>query len=177
MDYKTKSISRESLRDLAVIFRRIFRCRKKYFFDVITAFEQISLILPMITTSVVEDFEIEGNVPARCITDYNGSYLIEIKNSVYEGALNGVGGYRAHILHEMCHAFLCIIGFTPILDCSFGNRDLKPFESMEWQAKALCGEILMPYKATENLSIEEIMRKCKVSNDSAKLRFNNYNKK
>lgn len=174
MDYKTKSISRKTLRELAVVFRRLFHCKKKYCFDVIGAFERISVKFPMITTTVVEDHEIEGNIPGRCIPDYNGRYLIEIKNSVYEGALKNVGGYRAHILHEMCHAFLCLLGFTPILECSFKNNDLKPYESMEWQAKALCGEIMMPYEETKNLTVDQIMKKCKVSKDSAILRFFDY---
>ena len=93
-----------------------------------------------------------------------------------DGAAEGIGGYRAHILHEICHAILCLLGFTPILDRAFKNNELKPFESMEWQAKALCGEILMPYEETEGLSVRQIRHLCQVSRESAELRYNNYRK-
>ena len=176
MDYKTKPCSREDLRIVAVAIRKAFKCRNKYFFDVVKAFEEISTKFPAITTLVVEDDAFEDNVPARCIPDFNGGYCIEVKNSIYEGAVSGVGGYRAHILHEICHAFLCLLGFTPILQRAFRNNELKPFESMEWQAKALCGEILMPYEETEGLSVRQIRHLCQVSRESAELRYNNYRK-
>lgn len=177
MDYKTKPTSREELRVIAKAVRQIFGCKNKYYFDVIDAFEVIPKMIPQVTTTVVEDEELDSNVPARCVPDFNGNYLIEVKNSVYEGAVENVGGYRAHILHEICHAVLCILGFTPILSRAFENNELKPYESMEWQAKALCGEIMMPYEETEGLSVRQIKHFCKVSNESAQLRVNNYRRK
>lgn len=176
MDYKTHPISREELRSVAKALRQIFKCKNKFRFDVIDAFERTPVLFPQVTCIVVEDEEIENNIPARCTPDMNGHYLIEVKNSVYEGAVTGKGGYRAHILHEICHAFLCILGFTPILDRAFRNRELRPFESMEWQAKALCGEVMIPYEETAGLSIRRIMGYCKVSYDSAELRFNEFKK-
>ena len=36
-----------------------------------------------------------------------GTFTIKIKNSVYEGAYyRQIGGYRNHIMHEMCHVML-----------------------------------------------------------------------
>lgn len=174
MDYKTKPTSRKTLRDIAKIIRKVFNCSNGCCFDVITAFERIPIIIPQITTTVVDDDAFDPDVPARCIPDFSGNYLIEVKNSVYEGAVADVGGYRAHILHEMCHAILCLLGFTPILDREFKNKELKAYESMEWQAKALCGEIMMPYEETAGLSVAEIEHHCKVSNECASLRANNY---
>lgn len=176
MDYKTEPTSRMELRKIARCVRKLFKCRKKYYFDVIDAFEKIHSIIPAVTCFVVEDNEMENNVYARCIPDFKGHYTIEVKESVYVGAVNGSGGYRSHILHEICHAILCLLGFTPILDRAFRNNELNPFESMEWQAKALCGEILMPYEETEGLTVKQIMRRCKVSRESAELRYNNYSK-
>lgn len=51
---------------------------------------------------------------------------------------------------------------------------MKPYESIEWQAKALAGEVLIPYEATINLTFKEIVTKCKVSDDAAlkRLRIN-----
>ena len=176
MDYKTRPISREDLRSIAKFMREVFKCKCILRFDVIDAFERFPELFPEVTCTVVEDDEIEEGVPARCIPDMNGHYLIEVKNSVYEGAVSGTGGYRAHILHEMCHAILCLLGFTPILDRAFKNKELKPFESMEWQAKALCGEIMMPYEETEGMTVRQIMNYCMVSAEAAQLRHNNYRK-
>ena len=176
MDYKTKPTSREELRGIARFVRKLFKCKNKYRFDVMDAFERIPSVIPAVTCLVVEDDEIEGDIPARCVPDFEGHYTIEVKSSIYDGAAEGIGGYRAHILHEICHAILCLLGFTPILDRAFKNNELKPFESMEWQAKALCGEILMPYEETEGLSVRQIRHLCKVSRESAELRYNNYRK-
>lgn len=176
MDYKTKPTSREELRSIARCVRKLFKCNNKFRFNVMTTFEKMPVIFPSVTCTVVEDDEIEGDVPARCIPDFESHYTIEVKSSIYEGAAAGVGGYRAHILHEICHAILCMLGFTPILGRAFKNKELKPFESMEWQAKALCGEIMMPYEKTEGLSVKQIQHLCQVSRESAELRYNNYRK-
>lgn len=176
MDYKTKPTSREELRRIARCVRKLFKCNNKFRFNVMTAFEKMPVVFPTVTCAVVEDDEIEGDVLARCIPDFEGNYTIEVKSSVYEGAVDGIGGYRAHILHEICHAVLCILGFTPVLDRAFKNKELRPFESMEWQAKALCGEIMMPYEETKGLSIRKIQHLCQVSRDSAELRYHNYRK-
>ena len=176
MDYKTKPTSREELRGIARFVRKLFKCKNKYRFDVMDAFERIPSVIPAVTCLVVEDDEIEGDIPARCVPDFEGHYTIEVKSSIYDGAAECIGGYRAHILHEICHAILCLLGFTPILDRAFKNNELKPFESMEWQAKALCGEILMPYEETEGLSVRQIRHLCQVSRESAELHYNNYRK-
>ena len=176
MDYKTKPTSREELRGIARFVRKLFKCKNKYRFNVMDVFERIPSVIPDVTCLVVEDDEIEGDVPARCVPDFEGHYTIEVKSSIYDGAADGIGGYRAHILHEICHVILCLLGFTPILDRAFKNNELKPFESMEWQAKALCGEILMPYEETEGLSVRQIRHLCQVSRESAELRYNNYRK-
>ena len=176
MDYKTKPIGRKELRAIARWFRHQFKCKNKYRFDVINAFELIHEKFPEITTEVVEDNSTDVitnlNVPAACNPDMKGNYHIAVRESIYIGACNGIGGYRAHILHEMCHAILCLLGFTPILDRTFNNNEIEPrYLSMEWQAKALAGEILVPYEETAGMSIKRIKFFCKVSEPLAKYRI------
>ncbi|MBO5578776.1 MAG: hypothetical protein J5955_06735 [Bacilli bacterium] len=176
MDYKTKPISRKDLRAIARWFRHQFKCKNKFRFDVINAFERIHQLFPQITTEVVEsestDVITNLNVPAACNPDMNGGYHIAVREHVYEGACRGIGGYRAHILHEMCHAILCLLGFTPILDRAFNNNEIEPcYLSMEWQAKALAGEILVPYEETIGMSKKKIRFLCKVSDPLAKYRI------
>jgi hypothetical protein len=42
--------------------------------------------------------------------------------------------------------------------------------SVEWQVKALTGEIAMPYEETKEMSVPEIMKKYNVSKGFAKKR-------
>jgi len=177
VDYKTRPISRDKLRIIAKAVRQAFGCKNKLRFDVIDAFERASSIFPFLVTTVVDDSELPAEIPARCTPDFNGNYIIEVKNSIYEGAVDGVGGYRGHILHEICHGILCFLGFTPILERTFKNYELDPYESMEWQAKALCGEILVPYEETAGMTVRQIKHYCKVSYDCAELRVNEFRKR
>lgn len=172
MDYKTKPISRLDLRKIAYWFRSLFKTRNKYRFDAIGAFEKIHSIFPQVTVEVVEDVDLPENVPARCTPDFKGNYHIEVKDSVYVGACDGIGGYRNHIVHELSHSVLCLLGFTPILERSFKDNEISNrSESMEWQAKALCGEIMIPYEETKGLSKKKIMFYCQVSEASAEMRL------
>lgn len=173
MDYLTKPTSRNKLRALATYIRSLFKCRNKYRFDVIEALEKIHSIFTQVTVEIVEDDDpvLGKKIPCACSPDENGECHIQIKESVYEGAYRGIGGYRAHILHEMCHAILYLIGFKPILARLFNNYELRPFESAEWQAKALCGEIMVPYEATKGMSVKQIKHYCGVSKECAEMRI------
>lgn len=177
MDYRTKSTSREKLRELAKIIRQdIFKCEDKYYFDVIKAFEMLPYLSNnSVTTEIVSDDDEElGVSPSTMTFDENGEkYVIKIKESVYEKAyFKKSGGYRMHIMHEICHFLLFIFGFTPYFDRTYRNYELKPYESIEWQAKALAGEILIPYDATKNLTEKQIKRRCRVSKEAAQNRLN-----
>ena len=75
------------------------------------------------------------------------------------------------ITHELCHVFLFKIGYTPIVERRYGDRQLKPYESVEWQAKALCGEVMMPYDETKGMSVYEIKAIYGVSDEQANYRL------
>lgn len=171
MDYQTKPISRNDLRTIAKWFRHLFQSRNIYRFDVLWAFEKIHEVLSEITTEVIEDNDLsvitDPDVPSACIPDLKGNYHIIVRQKVYDGAARGVGGYRDHITHEMAHAVLCLLGFTPVFERTFENNELKPWISMEWQAKALAGEILIPYENTKGMSSKMIRFLCQVSKDCA----------
>ena len=174
MDYRTKPLKREQIREIASFVRtNIFKCKNKYYFDVIKALELMPHKFNNVTFEIVDDNDPDlEDVPATTIPDLNGNYLIKIKESVYEGAyFRKVGGYRNHIMHEISHCILFILGFFPHIDVAYGNRDLKPYESVEWQAKALAGEILIPYEATRGMDYKAIKKRCKVSEDAARNRL------
>ena len=178
MDYKTKAISRDEIRNIAKVIRKLFKCRNKYYFDVIKAFELLPVMFKNVFTEIVLDDDPElGSAPSSIIPDMNGNYIIKIKDSIYDGAHHRkIGGYRNHIMHEICHFFLFMLGYTPHFDRVYKNFELKNYESIEWQAKALAGEILIPYENTIGLTEKEIIRKCKVSIEAAKKRVSLDNK-
>lgn len=85
MDYITKPISRGELRTIAYWFRKVFKCKNKYLFDVIDAFERIHSIFDNITVEVIEDDDetnFNKNVPAQCTPDMKGNYHIEVMESI-----------------------------------------------------------------------------------------------
>lgn len=165
MDYMTKPASRQLLRVYAFYLRKLFGCTDiNAPFDVLTALEMIASILPGTTVEIVEDNELPQNVPARCFPDSYGNFTITIKESVYNGAYSQqIGAYLGFMCHEICHVFLYKIGYTPVFSRSFKNNYVPAYRSVEWQTKALCGEVMMPYEATKNMTEREIMEKYHVS--------------
>ena len=93
----------------------------------------------------------------------NGKFEIEIRQTTYDGAYKNIGAYRDHIIHEICHAFLYTLGYTPIMQRSFKNGEIVNYRSSEWQAKALCGEVMIPFEETVSLSASEIAKEYGVS--------------
>lgn len=169
MDYQTKPTSRKKLREFSKIFRKRFGLNEIESVPVLHMLEQLPEVLDGTTYKVVEDWDLPQNIPARCYLD-NENFVIEIKSSIYKGAYNNVGWCRGIICHEICHVFLYKIGFTPIWERSFENNKLPPYCSVEWQTKALCGEVMMPYEQTKNMSQNKIMENYGVSRGFAKTR-------
>lgn len=173
MDYKTKPTSRVKLRKLAKIFRQLFHVSQNGAFPVLSILEKVPDIFKGTTVIVVEDNQLPTNIPARCIQDGNGNFCIEIAEYVYNGAYkNKTGAFLGFICHEICHIFLYKLGFTPVLERNFKNNKLPAYCSVEWQAKALCGEIMMPYEETQDMSIVDLMRTYHVSRSFAIYRQN-----
>lgn len=170
MDYETRPTSRKRLRVFAKLFRKIFEIDAWEPVKVLEILELVPNKLRNTSFIIVSDWDLPSNVPARC-TIANGRFQIEIKESVYNGAYKKkIGAYYGSIMHEICHVFLYKLGFTPVMNRSFSNEVLPAYCSVEWQAKALCGEIMMPYKATANMPIFMLMRKFNVSKGFAEMR-------
>ncbi len=164
MDYKTKPLSRSEIRYLATLYRELFDAPLTGPFPVLESLEKVPDIFKNSNVVIVKDSELEPNVMAQCSQNELGGFTIKIKESVYEGAYeHGVGAFLGFINHEICHVFLFSIGFTPIYERSFENNTLPACRSVEWQAKALNGEVMIPYEECKNMTKEEIMNNYHVS--------------
>ena len=172
MDYMTKPTSRKELRRIAPFLRKLFGVDETGEFPVLEALEQLNDVFPGTLYTVLYDGDMPVDTPARCRPDDEGNFIIEIKESVYNGAYyKRIGAYRGFIMHEICHVFLYKIGFTPIYTRSFENKEIPAYCSVEWQTKALCGEVMMPYNATIGMDRDTIMRTYGVSKGFADTRL------
>ena len=154
VDYETKPLSREKIRTLVKVIRKIFNIKNTKFpvLKVLDMLEKDGVIYV-----VEDDKKFKKNVMAY-LEPTNEGYCIHIRNSVYDGACEGEGKCLGYICHEECHFFLIeYFGFKPIYGRSMKDRIIPACRSMEWQAKAMCGELMIPIEECYNMSIEEIM--------------------
>ncbi len=171
MDYRTNPISREDLRRYAKILREIFDVPLTGPFPVLETLDKISDIFKKSNYEIVDDDKMPTKTMARCVLNDQGGYTIEIKESVYVGAYDRqVGAFLGFICHEICHVFLFDIGFKPIVECSFADNELPAYCSVEWQAKALCAETMIPFKESEGMMESSIINTYHVSKAFAEKR-------
>ena len=172
MDYITKPATRRIIRGYAKLLREIFGIKQVGRFPVLRVLDELHKYFDGCTYEIVSDDEFPMNKPARCVQTDDNAFIIEIKESVYKGAYEKrIGAYMGFICHEICHVFLFSIGHRPIYERSFKNKEIKPYESVEWQAMALSGEVMIPYEESKGMSRERIIRKYIVSKEMAKYRI------
>lgn len=169
MDYITKPVSRKDLRRFAKIFRDIFDVPQTGAFPVLEALERLPDVFDKSYYRVVENRKLSKKNPARCVLNKDGSFVIEIQKRIYDGAQKGIGAYLGFILHEILHIFMFDIGYRPIFNRSFAN--CEKYETIEWQVKAITGEVAIPYEESKGMTLDEIMTKYKVSKGFALVRL------
>ncbi len=173
MDYKTKPTSLRDIRKYSVIVRRLFNVPRGGPFPVLQALEHLGDVFGNCNYLVVEDTRLPPQTMARCVPNALGGFTIEIKQSVYDGAYEkGIGAFLGFICHEICHIFLFKIGFTPVYERSFADNALPAYCSVEWQAKALCGEVMIPYDESRGMSVDQIRTTYHCSKAFAEVRRN-----
>ncbi|MDY0278648.1 MAG: ImmA/IrrE family metallo-endopeptidase [Acholeplasma sp.] len=174
-----KALSREKARLIAEVIRMSTNIQGLHF-DVGRFLENICDKFHELDFEIVEDNELEKATFAKFIPNYeNQTGKILIKNSVYESACGtgkASGRDRFTIVHEIAHFFLIMIfGYKPIEVYNSQSAKL-PFDP-EWQANALAGEILMPFKETMDFTDpQELAKACGVSVDAANYRVTRYKK-
>ena len=168
MDYITKPASRKQLRQYANFFREMFNAPKDEPFPVLELLDKLPDYFEGSYYKVVDNEDLPKNVVAQCVKNDGKGFTIEIKQYVYDGAMKRIGAYLGFILHEIVHIYMYEIGYTPVLQRSFEETPI--YCSVEWQVKALTGEIAMPYEETAGMSVSEIMKIYNVSKGFAKKR-------
>ena len=170
MDFQTKKgLSRNDIRLIAKIIRKNFKIRSirfpvmKMLEKFVTKFEDILIY------DINPDNEFEEGVQAYLEAEDETfeRFCIHIKESVYINAIAGRGDCLDHICHELSHFILIYLcGILP--DLKF-KRDLAEkipaYKSAEWQAKALCGELMIPYDECKDKTYRQIRHITKCSKE------------
>lgn len=123
-----------------------------------------------------EDTLFEQNVMAYLSEDDFGACCIHIRQSVYDGALLGKGDCLGFICHEISHFILIyVVGVKPKMVYSYTGavypreitKNTPRWKSTEWQAMALCGELMIPYEACKSMDLDTIVAKTNSSRSQA----------
>lgn len=172
MDFETKPTNRNELRLFSKLFRSICGYSSDEPIDPIELLDRLPDLegFENVRYEIVYNDSLPGFIPAQCEKTDDG-YLIQIKESVYLGAYEKkTGGYRMHIIHEIMHPYVDKLGFTPVFTRKL-KKETPVYYRLEWIVKALAGEVMMPYEATKNMSVKEIMQKYGVSKAAAEKRL------
>lgn len=155
-DYETKPLSRSELRLYASIIRKklninTIKIPVIELMDILERDYNVEFIIE-------EDDSFDDGVMAYTYEDIVGHFVIKIRNSVYESACRGNAKCIGFICHEMCHFFLISwFGCKPIYGRTLENKDIERYKTMEWQAKALCGELMIPFDIFKDKPLKEII--------------------
>lgn len=172
MDCMTRPLNRIKIRQISKCVREIFGFDSDEPIPVLEMLEKTCILFKGTEYSVVKDDELPAEVFAWCYQKPEGGFNIEIKQTVYDGAYNDNNRvFLSFICHEICHVILFYLGYTPISTMASSKDNKIPvYCSVEWQAKALCGELTIPYEATIGMKAKEIASKYHVTEASAKYR-------
>lgn len=178
MDYETKPTCRKDIRKIASIMRAVFEVCPTGRFPVLEILDKIPDVFRGSNYVIVDDHELPSKIMAQCTPNDAGGFTIEIKKTVYMGAYEKhIGAFLGFICHEICHLFLFYIGFTPIYARSFEEGTIPAYRSVEWQAKALCGEVMIPFDESRGMTAKELQQTYQVSESFAKYRIKESSKK
>ena len=155
IDYKTKPISRKKIREYSEFIRKDLGLKdsKILIEDLMNKlFSKYD-----VTFLIEEDEEFPNGVV--CYLDFiNEKAFIHIRNSVYENACCNDHKSIGFIIHEICHFYLIkVFEYYPVNDIKYTSGELDNYISVERQAKALCGEFMIPYERFKDKTVEEII--------------------
>lgn len=128
-------------------------------------------LMPHFTLMIMEDHEL----PDAYARTYPGEMVIQVRQSVYEGARNGNGRDRFTLAHELGHLFLHsgVTAYARQEKCQH-----KVYEDSEWQADTFAAEFLMPIDEARAMTTSyALMQHFNVSETAAQMRIDKIKKR
>ena len=161
--YTVSALSRLQIRRMAEAIRKIDGSEQQLYFDIV---KFVELKLPKIDPSFNFNVGAMSKMGDCHGLTYPERNEINIREDVYEKAYNGSGRDRLTIAHELFH----LLQHTSDNVCFArnGSAETPAYRNPEWQANAFGGELLIPHKLINGLSVNEIMVQCGVSADAAR---------
>ena len=161
-EYIVEAHSRTDFQAIAWQIRARLCLENQVYFPIVEKLDLLSLLYGF-TYEIVEDGTLPPGMPAAMDP---GTGAIRLEEHVYNGAAAANGTHRMTITHEFAHYItLCYLNFKCRRNIS--DEDVPAYRSPEWQAKCLAGELLVPFKLTRDMSIEDIVETCVVSKEAA----------
>lgn len=165
-NFSAAPMSRNSIGKITSEFRKIVGFENELYFPIDRIIEFIIMRIGV----EVEYVPITEMPETYAITN-PGAGTMKIREDVYIGAVNGNGRDRFTLCHELGHLLMHIperVGFA--------RGNIPKYRDPEWQANVFAGEIMAPAYLIKGLSVEQIMEKCGMSRQAAKIQFNECNK-
>lgn len=160
-----RPLSRKDILKLVKKFKEIFGLENEYMFPIV---EFIEWVMPQIDRDfdleIVDESEMSFNTYALTFPDEK---KMVIRRDVYDGACEEQVRSRFTVAHELGH-------YLFHRDLGFARTDEKPptYMNPEWQANEFAAELLAPQHLIKDMSVEDIMEKCKVSKQCAEIQLN-----
>ena len=151
---------------MATLIRKIARKENELYFDIVYFLE---ITLPKLDENFTFQVLTEENMGDCHGLTYPDKNLIQIRQDVYERAVEGNGRDRLTLAHELFHLLQ-----HESINISFartGNNKVETYRDPEWQSDAFGGELLVPHNMIQGMSINEVATKCGVSMAAARFQL------
>lgn len=163
-------LSRQQINSTAMFVRKLDGTENELYFDIVRFIEiKLPQLIPSFSFIIAEKSML-GECHGLTYPDRNE---IHIREDVYGRALEGSGRDRLTMAHELFHLLQHEkrnISYARIKS----EYDIETFRDPEWQANAFGGELLIPAHLIHNMTVEEIVEKCKVSYKAARYQLSKY---
>ncbi|WP_439835929.1 ImmA/IrrE family metallo-endopeptidase [Aeromonas caviae] len=165
--YRVPPLSRASIRELALTVRQVLGVDSLHF----PIMQVLEFVLPSLEKDYVFEVGSLGDMGSNHGLTYPESKTIILREDVYEKALAGSGRDRMTAAHELGHLLL---HSNVALARADGMKDIKIYESSEWQANCFGGELLIPASHRSEIvmmDVSKIAERCEVSLEAAEKQF------
>lgn len=155
MNVVAKPLSRAMIREYANYIRKSVGYEEMIFCPISQLIEALEHEDSGFTLEIVDDKEMSNFYGLTSTADG----VMKIRESVYDGAVEGNPRDRFTLAHELGHYLM----HSPERMSLARSEEYPPYCDPEWQANVFAAELLVPHGMIADMDVEDIVEKCKVS--------------